>query len=132
MSGDNSSFDEKALTADLKSWWDAEVSDEDDPFAPSKLPAGTIFDALPAIERIARIGDPMSQCRATFRFRRAYVEFKPRRQRFDRGDSAWLAALFGLLHVSARKQMNRPRLSSVGSRAVERSIAGVDRTCVNK
>jgi hypothetical protein len=52
MAGDDGSFDEKALAADLKAWWDSEVSGEDDPFAPPKMPAGTIFDALPAIDSL--------------------------------------------------------------------------------
>ena len=52
MAGDGSSFDEKALVAGLKSWWDSEVTDEDDPFAAPKMPAGTIFDALPAIDSL--------------------------------------------------------------------------------
>jgi hypothetical protein len=52
MAGDDSSFDEQTLVADLKSWWDSEVSAVDDPFALPKMPAGTIFDALPAIDSL--------------------------------------------------------------------------------
>jgi hypothetical protein len=46
---DSDEFDEAALLKDLRDWWDAEVGG-DDPFAPPKPPAGTIFDALPAID----------------------------------------------------------------------------------
>jgi hypothetical protein len=52
MAGDESGFDEKALAADLKSWWESEVAADDDPFAPAKMPVGTIFDALPAIDSL--------------------------------------------------------------------------------
>lgn len=52
MAGDDSTFDEKALVGDLKSWWDSEVSAVDDPFAPPKMPTGTLFDALPAIDSL--------------------------------------------------------------------------------
>jgi hypothetical protein len=52
MTGGDNSLDEKALAADLKSWWDSEVSAVDDPFAPPAMPAGTIVDALPAIDSL--------------------------------------------------------------------------------
>lgn len=48
---DGDGFDEAALLRDLRTWWDAEVGG-DDPFAPPKPPAGTIFDALPAIDSL--------------------------------------------------------------------------------
>lgn len=47
----NGAFDEAALLQDLRIWWDGEVGGED-PFAPPKPPAGTIFDALPAIDSL--------------------------------------------------------------------------------
>ncbi len=55
MAGDGPGYDASALVADLKSWWDSEVSAEDDPFAPPKMPAGTIYDALPAIDSLAAV-----------------------------------------------------------------------------
>ena len=42
-------FDEQALLADLKTWWDEQVG-KDDPFAPSKPAAGTIMDVLPEMD----------------------------------------------------------------------------------
>lgn len=48
---DGHGFDETALLRDLRTWWDAEVG-ADDPFAPPKPPAGTIFDVLPAIDSL--------------------------------------------------------------------------------
>jgi hypothetical protein len=56
MAGDEPGFDEKAAIADLKSWWESEVAADDDPFAPTKMPAGTIFDALPAIDSLGVVG----------------------------------------------------------------------------
>jgi acyl carrier protein len=47
-------FDEQSLLADLKSWWDEQVG-KDDPFAPPKLPAGTIMDVLPVIDSLATV-----------------------------------------------------------------------------
>lgn len=50
---DGDSYSEKALAADLRTWWDGEVCGEDDPFADSKPAAsGTIFDVLPAIDSL--------------------------------------------------------------------------------
>jgi hypothetical protein len=48
---DSDGFDEAALLQDLREWWDDEVGG-DDPFAPPKPPAGTLFDALPAIDSL--------------------------------------------------------------------------------
>lgn len=45
-------FDQKALLADLKTWWD-EQAGKDDPFAPPKAPPGTIIDALPVVDSLA-------------------------------------------------------------------------------
>jgi hypothetical protein len=45
-------FDEKALLADLKAWWDEQVGN-DDPFAPPKLAPGTIMDVLPEVDSLA-------------------------------------------------------------------------------
>jgi hypothetical protein len=45
-------FDEKALLADLKTWWDEQVG-KDDPFAPPKPPPGTIMDTLPVMDSLA-------------------------------------------------------------------------------
>jgi hypothetical protein len=47
-------FDEQALLADLKTWWDEQVG-KDDPFAPPKSPAGTIMDVLPVIDSLATV-----------------------------------------------------------------------------
>jgi len=44
-------LDEAALLKDLETWWNEEVGGND-PFAPPKPPAGTIFDALPAIDSL--------------------------------------------------------------------------------
>lgn len=45
-------FDETALLADLKAWWDEQVG-KDDPFAPPKPPPGTIMDVLPEVDSLA-------------------------------------------------------------------------------
>jgi hypothetical protein len=45
-------FNQNALLADLKTWWD-EQAGKDDPFAPPKPPAGTIMDALPVVDSLA-------------------------------------------------------------------------------
>jgi hypothetical protein len=45
-------FDENALMADLKTWWD-EQAGKDDPFAPPKPAPGTIMDALPVVDSLA-------------------------------------------------------------------------------
>jgi hypothetical protein len=45
------SFNEKALLADLKIWWEQQVG-EDDPFGPRK-PDGTIMDVLPQVDSLA-------------------------------------------------------------------------------
>ena len=47
-------FDEKALLADLKAWWDEQVG-VDDPFAPPKAATGTIMDALPEVDSLATV-----------------------------------------------------------------------------
>ena len=47
-------FDKKALLADLKTWWDAQVG-KDDPFALPKPPPGTIMDVLPNIDSLATV-----------------------------------------------------------------------------
>jgi len=47
-------FDEKALLAELKTWWDEQVG-QDDPFAPPKPPAGTIVDVLPEVDSLATL-----------------------------------------------------------------------------
>jgi hypothetical protein len=47
-------FDEKALLADLKTWWDEQVG-KDDPFAPPKPAPGTIMDVLPEVDSLATI-----------------------------------------------------------------------------
>lgn len=54
MASDNAGYDESALVKELKEWWDEQVSD-DDPFAESKPPAGTIFDVLPAIDSLGMV-----------------------------------------------------------------------------
>lgn len=45
-------FDEQALLADLKTWWD-EQAGEGDPFAPAKPASGTIMDLLPNIDSLS-------------------------------------------------------------------------------
>ena len=45
-------FDDTALLADLKVWWDEQVG-KDDPFAPPKPPPGTIMDVLPEVDSLA-------------------------------------------------------------------------------
>ena len=45
-------FDQNALLADLKAWWDEQAGKED-PFAPPKPPPGTITDALPMVDSLA-------------------------------------------------------------------------------
>lgn len=47
-------FDQAALISDLKTWWNDQVG-KDDPFAPSKPAAGTISDALPAVDSLATV-----------------------------------------------------------------------------
>lgn len=50
---DEYSYSEKALSADLRAWWDGEVGGADDPFAdPKPAASGTIFDVLPAIDSL--------------------------------------------------------------------------------
>lgn len=50
---DEHSYSEKALSADLQTWWNGEVSGEGDPFAePKPAVSGTIFDVLPAIDSL--------------------------------------------------------------------------------
>ena len=48
------SFDEQALLAELKLWWDEQVG-KDDPFAPPKPPPGTIMDVLPEVDSLATV-----------------------------------------------------------------------------
>lgn len=47
-------FDEQALLAELKTWWDEQVG-KDDPFAPPKPAAGTIMDVLPVMDSLATV-----------------------------------------------------------------------------
>jgi hypothetical protein len=47
-------FDEQALLADLKTWWDEQVG-KDDPFAPPKPAPGTIMDVLPEVDSLATV-----------------------------------------------------------------------------
>jgi hypothetical protein len=47
-------FDEQALLADLKIWWDEQVG-QDDPFAAPKPTSGTIMDVLPNIDSLATV-----------------------------------------------------------------------------
>ena len=47
-------IDEKALLADLKTWWD-ELVGKDDPFALPAPPAGTIMDMLPMVDSLATV-----------------------------------------------------------------------------
>ena len=47
-------FDEKALQAELKGWWDEQVG-QDDPFASPKPPPGTIMDVLPEVDSLATV-----------------------------------------------------------------------------
>jgi hypothetical protein len=52
MSINDLGYDETALAADLKTWWEEEGGGADDPLAAPKIPAGTIFDAVPAIDSL--------------------------------------------------------------------------------
>jgi hypothetical protein len=47
-------FDKKALIADLKTWWDEEVG-EDNPLAPAPTAPGTIMDLLPILDSLATV-----------------------------------------------------------------------------
>jgi hypothetical protein len=47
-------FDEQALLADLKTWWD-EQAGKDDPFASPAPAPGTIMDVLPNIDSLATV-----------------------------------------------------------------------------
>lgn len=47
-------YSEDDLTADLRSWWDDQVADADDPFADPQPPprTGTIFEVLPVVDSL--------------------------------------------------------------------------------
>lgn len=46
-------YSEDDLKADLRAWWDDQVSTEDDPFADPQPPrTGTIFEVVPAIDSL--------------------------------------------------------------------------------
>jgi len=46
-------YSEDDLKADLRTWWDDQVANEDDPFANSELPrTGTIFEVVPKIDSL--------------------------------------------------------------------------------
>jgi|HubBroStandDraft_1064217.scaffolds.fasta_scaffold421372_2 hypothetical protein len=47
-------FDNKALLAEMKAWWDEQVG-KDDPFASPKPPPGTIMDVLPEVDSLATV-----------------------------------------------------------------------------
>jgi hypothetical protein len=49
-----SPLNEVALLADLKTWWDEAVG-QDDPFAPPKPPSGTIMDVLPEVDSLSTV-----------------------------------------------------------------------------
>jgi hypothetical protein len=54
VTGNAIGFDDKALLADLKTWWDEQVG-KDDPFAPPPPPPGTIMDVLPEVDSLATV-----------------------------------------------------------------------------
>ena len=46
-------YSEDDLTADLRTWWDDEVADADDPFGdPRPARTGTIFEVVPAVDSL--------------------------------------------------------------------------------
>ena len=46
-------YSEEALIADLKTWWDKQVSTDDDPFAdPPRSRIGTIFEVVPVLDSL--------------------------------------------------------------------------------
>ena len=52
MSGDLG-YSEDDLAVDLRSWWDDQVADADDPFADPLPPkAGTIFEVVPVVDSL--------------------------------------------------------------------------------
>ena len=46
-------YSEEELTADLRVWWDDQVTDIEDPFAePRPLREGTIFEVVPVVDSL--------------------------------------------------------------------------------
>jgi len=46
-------YSEDDLAADLRTWWDDQVADADDPFADPRPPrAGTIFEVVPVVDSL--------------------------------------------------------------------------------
>jgi len=49
----NPSYSEDALIAALRSWWNEQVGDEEDPFADTPRPrSGTIFEVVPVVDSL--------------------------------------------------------------------------------
>jgi hypothetical protein len=46
-------YDEGAIRAELRSWWDGQVDSADDPFAAPKPTSGTIFDVIPVVDSLS-------------------------------------------------------------------------------